>query len=518
MIVTAVAVPQIAGATSTGIDPPSVTSAPPITWGPCTDPALTVAHAQCGSVAVPLDYANPRGTKIRLAVARVQHSSSSAAYQGVMLTNPGGPGASGLSLATLGQYVPFHVGDDYDWIGFDPRGVGASEPSLSCVPDYFSGVRPPFTPSRPATLTNWLDRSTYYGAACQNIAPDLLPHMHTADSAHDMDTIRVALGVEHISYYGFSYGTYLGQVYATMFPTHLRRMVLDSNVDPRRVGYAANLDQAVAIDRNIKFWFGWLAQYDAVYHLGATESVVEQLFYQQHRELRTQPAAGVIGPDEWDDAFYAAAYNQSLWPLFGSVFSSWVLHHESGGLVAAYQSFDTPGNDNAYAVNNAVVCTDSPWPQQWNTWAHDYWRTYRTARFATWNIAWYGAPCRTWPVAATTPIDVQGEHVSALLVDETLDAATPFTGSLEVRRRFPKARLLAEPWGTTHAGTLLGNVCVDAYIAYYLAANALPPRRPGDGADATCAPLPTPVPAAANASVSEVTARSTLLQPGPTRP
>jgi pimeloyl-ACP methyl ester carboxylesterase len=477
-------------------------SAPPIAWGPCSDPRLTAAHAQCGYLSVPLDHNVPNGVKIQLALARVQHTSTAAAYQGVMLTNPGGPGASGLSLATLGQSVPSHVGDAYDWIGFDPRGVGSSRPALSCVPNYFAGPRPPFVPTTAVILWQWLDRSQKYAATCGTKAPQLLAHMKTADSARDMDSIRAALGVEQISYYGISYGTYLGQVYASLFPNRIRRMVLDSSTDPRRVWYRADLDQAVAAEWDIKVWFGWLAQYDNVYHLGPTQASVERLFSQQEVALTQHPAAGVIGPDEWDDAFYGAAYTQSAWPVLGTIFSNWIHRGDPAGVVAAYKFFDTPDNDNAFAVSKAVECTDARWPRRWSTWARDYGRTYQIARFATWNTAWYSAPCLFWPVPGGRPVEITGHHVSALLVHETLDAANPFEGSLEVRARFPDSRLLAEPHGTTHAGTLFGNACVDGYIAVYLAGGVLPPRAPGRRADATCAPLPTPVPAAPAAAVA----------------
>ncbi len=98
----------------------------------------------------------------------------------------------------------------------------------------------------------------------------ILDHLKTTDVAQDMDSLRKALGEKQINYYGFSYGTYLGQVYGTLYPKNVRRMVLDGNVDPRQVWYQANLDQDVAFDSNIKIYFGWLAKYDDVYHLGNT--------------------------------------------------------------------------------------------------------------------------------------------------------------------------------------------------------------------------------------------------------
>ena len=101
---------------------------PPISWGACSDPTLVHYGAQCGMVTVPLDYAHPHGTLIHLAVSRVKHTTSQSAYQGVMLVNPGGPGGSGLVYSVLQGFVPNNAGKSYDWIGFDPRGVGSSVP------------------------------------------------------------------------------------------------------------------------------------------------------------------------------------------------------------------------------------------------------------------------------------------------------------------------------------------------------------------------------------------------------
>jgi hypothetical protein len=117
------------------------------------------------------------------------------------------------------------------------------------------------------------------------------------------------------------------------------------------------------------------------------------------------------------------------------------------------------------------------------------------ATFETWPNTWFNAPCLTWPGRTSRPVPVDGGAApAALLIDETLDAATPYSGSLEVRARFPLARLLAEPGGTSHADSLSGNVCVDTAVARYLADGTLPARRTGRTADATCAPLPQPSP------------------------
>src|SRR5256885_4612981 len=128
-----------------------------------------------------------------------------------------------------------------------------------------------------------------------------------------MDSIRKALGAPQINYYGFSYGTYLGQVYGTMFPDKFRRVVMDGVVDVRGVWYQDNLDQDIAFDKNIKTYFGWIAKFDSVYHLGTTERDVERLFYSAQAKLLRQPADGKIGADEWVDLFLQAGYYVYGW-------------------------------------------------------------------------------------------------------------------------------------------------------------------------------------------------------------
>ena len=171
--------------------------------------------------------------------------------------------------------------------------------------------------------------------------------------------------------------------------------------------------------------------------------------------------------------------------------------------MSLYKAVDTPGDDNGFAVYNAVQCTDVQWPTSWAVWSQDNHRVNKIAPFETWANAWFNAPCLHWPApaASQTPMLINGSGIhNALLIDETLDAATPFGGSLEVRKLFPNSVLLAEPGGTTHAGSLFGNLCVDNTIANYLASGKLPSRKPNAKWDKTCKPLPRPVPGASNAS------------------
>jgi pimeloyl-ACP methyl ester carboxylesterase len=476
--------------------------APAITWGKCDNAGLVARNAECGFLTVPLDYAKPSGDTIKLAVSRVKHKTPDVKYQGVMLVNPGGPGGSGLLLSILGDFVPDHAGDAYDWIGFDPRGVGASRPALACDSTYAGYNRPAYVPSTVALEKTWLARAKGYARACKATGGPLLAHLKTTDSVQDMESLRRALGVEQINYYGFSYGTYLGQVYATLHPDRVRRMVLDGNVDPSRVWYNANLDQDVAFDRNIKIYFGWLAKYNSIYHLGKTRKAVERLFYATQAKLADKPAGGVIGPDELTDVFLQAGYYVFGWMDVATAFSTYLKDGDPAKLKALYDANNTQqkGSDNGYAIYLSVQCTDVRWPGPWAKWQTDNRRVNREAPFETWGNAWYNAPCLNWGARPGVPVVVNGAKAPPiLLINETLDAATPYRGSLELRKRFPRSVLVEGVGGTTHAGSLFGGPCVDGTIAGYLTTGALPPRVKANRSDKRCIPLARPNPAAATA-------------------
>lgn len=483
---------------------PAATAAPggpahSIAWGACDDPALAAAGAQCGTLQVPVDYRRPNGKQLRIAVSRVAHKTPDSEYRGVMMTLSGGPGLPGRMMASFGPLVPDHVGDAYDWIGFDPRGVGGSSPTLSCDPGYMDYDRPGYVPVTPQLEQTWLRRVQGYARACgARNDPDLLANMKTTDTVADLERIRAALGVGKMSFYGYSYGTYLGQVYATLHPDRVRRMVLDSTVNAPEVYYRLNLSEDAGFDRNLNLWFGWVASHDDVYHLGRTQAAVKKVFDQQLVKLARHPAAGAVGPDEWLDIFQQAGYFQLRWTMLGDLFAGWVNRGDGAALKTMYEAVGGRGNDNGYAAYLAVECTDAQSPTNWTRWRTDAWRAHADAPYYAWQNAWVNAPCAFWPAPAGKPVNVGSHRVdSMLLIDETLDAATPFEGSLEARKRFPGSALLAEPGGTSHASTLMsGNACVDNTIAAYLADGTLPARRPGNRSDVDCPPAPLPVPPA----------------------
>jgi pimeloyl-ACP methyl ester carboxylesterase len=510
---------QVAGHRHSSARPQGYTP-PPLVWGECADPTLKSVGSQCADLVVPVDYSRPQGRKITLAVSRLKHTSPDSDYQGVMLVNPGGPGGSGLIYSIFGQgsFVPGDSDLTYDWIGFDPRGVGSSKPVLTCDPSFYGYDRPPFNVTRYHTQRIWLQRSRHYAQACARSAAariGLLNHMKTTDNVKDMESLRKALGRQKINFYGFSYGTELGQVYATLHPNRVRRFVLDSNVDPRRTPYQANLDQDIAFQKTINVYFGWLADHDSIYHLGATQQEVARGFYTERRKLDRHAAGGIVGGDELTDALLGAAYYVYGWVDTAKAYAALMNRGDYKPIADLYGATpDVPGSDNGNAVYLATTCTDAQWPQSWRRIKRDNIRVNRRAPYLTWDNAWFNGPCLFWPAKAGTPVHVTGKRVKSpiLLIDETLDPATPFAGSLEVRRRFPTASLIEGVGGTTHAGSLSGVACTDDAIARYLANGTVPARKPGNRSDLRCPPVPQPEPAAAGAQAKSATPAAASLR------
>jgi pimeloyl-ACP methyl ester carboxylesterase len=470
-------------------DPPAAVTAK-LAWGRCADAELRDIKAQCATLTVPMDYANPGGAQVKLALSRLRHKVPAARFEGVMLTNPGGPGQPGLAVPTLVDGLPQRVSDRYDWIGFDPRGIGASRPAVHCDPDNDLLYRRSYVTTTAAEVAGWRDHVRRYAAACGKRSGRLLEHMTTLDTALDMESIRRSLGATRVSYYGFSYGTYLGAVYATRFPGRLNRLVLDSNVDPREVWYRSIFSQDVAFEQNATAWFGWLAKYHRRYGLGTTEAAVEKKFYATQNALPANPRPGQIGRNEWVEAFLTGLYSPENWDTSAEMWIGWLRNRDPRPIINTIALEP----ENTSAANLAVTCTDAPWPEL-GALVRDTRATYAKARMVTWANTWQSAPCVYWPAAAEQPVTVDGSGVrSALLIDQTHDGPTPYAGSLELRRRLPRASLVAVPGGSAHAESLTGNnPCVGKYVAAYLASGSLPKRVAGNTADATCkAIVPAP--------------------------
>jgi pimeloyl-ACP methyl ester carboxylesterase len=466
-----------------------------LSWHPCGSQGVTLL---CSTLQVPLDYAHPAGRKITLALSEVPATAPAAQRQGDLLVNPGGPGGSGLGLAAeVARGLDPSVAADYNIIGFDPRGVGASVPALHCDPSFFAGVRPDYLPASTAAEQVLINRARAYAAGCERRSGWLLPHMTSIDAARDMDSIRTALGVPQISYFGYSYGTYLGQVYATLFPHRVRRMVLDSTVDPQGAWYADNISQDYAFEGRMLAFFSWIAAHDAFYHLGTTRQPVARAWYRARALLAAHPVAGLSGPmigaDEFDDTFLQGGYSNSLWPGLAAALATYLRGHSSALLQTEYSQFGTQ-NENGFAVYNAVECSDVNWPRSWARWNADTRRVYRTAPFQAWDNAWFNAACAFWPVhGPAQPLRIRGAGLPGILmIQGSLDAATPYAGALAARRLLPTARMVLVQGGGNHGQSLAvpPNTCVNGYLNRYLADGSLPP---GPGlVNAVCPPTPAP--------------------------
>ena len=495
--------PQASGATSGGTsggtsDAPAGSASSALSWHACTAQGSPM---QCASLQVPLDYSRPDGRKITLALSQVPASAPASKRQGVLLVNPGGPGGQGLSLAAfVAQGLDPSVAAEYDIVGFDTRGVGSSVPSLSCDPSFFSRARPDYIPAGSADEQANENRAKTYAADCEKKFGWLLPYMTTANIARDMDSIRAALGQQKISYFGYSYGTYIGQVYATLFPHRLRRMVLDSTVDPRGVWWTDNIQQDYAFEGRIQAFFAWMAKYDSVYHLGATAAQVSDSWYAARSDLEANPIPGpsgqpLIGPDEFDDTFLIGGYDNSYWPGLAAALSAYLHGHSTSQLVSQYDTEGTQ-NENEFAVYNAVECSDVNWPRSWTTWDTATRKVYATAPFEAWDNAWFNAACAFWPVKGPSkPLQIKGAGLPGILMLQgTLDAATPYAGAQAAHRLLPSARMVVVEGGGNHGQSLADppNECVNGYLNRYLATGSLP-EHPGL-VNATCPAVPDPTP------------------------
>jgi pimeloyl-ACP methyl ester carboxylesterase len=487
---------------------PASTPVSSIAWSPCPDydPILRnqLKGLECGSLQVPLDHSRPDGQKITLALTRAKHTAPDSQYQGIVLLNRGHwPVPFGRDLPTRfakgSSGLPTEVGSTYDWIGFDPRGVGASEPIVTCGPTHLDlgSARPDYVPRTDAEEQAWQSGARAFAESCGQKYGEVLKHLNTKDTVRDMDLIREALGQEKINYFGYSYGTYLGSVYASMFPHRVRRMVLDSVVRPSGVWYENGLEQNVAFENSAKIFFAWIAKYDSVYQLGKTQAEVEANYYKGMALVREAPIDGVVGPAEYTDIFIGAVYRNYVWIEVAQVLADWVLRNDPAGLKENYRRATDFPWQTSYAIDISIQCRDASWPRNWTRWHQDHSRQYSQGnRFRTWYNAWYNAPCAFWPVPADKPQKVGHRDVDILLMQAENDAATPVGGAYEAHAQFPNSRFVLERGGTFHGTSLTANAnaCMNSYVIAYLKDGARPISR--KGVDAYCEANPAPDPTA----------------------
>ncbi|MFG2340189.1 alpha/beta hydrolase [Streptomyces yangpuensis] len=468
-------------------------------FGACPAVEDLPSHVRCATLRVPLDYARPDGPQISLTVSRATATGArGAARQGALVQNPGGPGASGMHFPLVAGLPGWErIAAAYDLVGYAPRGVGRSAP-LSCRDPAARArgpVQEPVRPS-PAYKMQRLAQARAYARGCARRAGAALPYYTTPNNARDLHVLRAALGEEKLSFLGASYGTYLGAVYATLYPRHVRRMVLDSAVDPdpRRVWYRNNLDQARGFEGRWRDFRAWVARHHSVYGLGATAEAVQAGYERVRDAVARTPAGGTVGTGELRAAYLQAAYYDDVWPDRAAALAAFLRGDPS---VLAAQAAPDPaaaaGAENATAVYTAVLCNDAPWPADWGTWDRDNTELARTAPFETWANAFLNLPCASWPVrVGRSPVAVgaQPERLPrTLVVAAERDGATPYAGAQELQRRLGAGASLVTETGAGSHGVVGGrNGCVDRHVERYLLTGATPGWR------VRCAPHPEPAP------------------------
>ncbi|WTS92836.1 alpha/beta hydrolase [Streptomyces sp. NBC_00096] len=469
-------------------------------FGPCPVAEGLGPDVRCATLRVPVDYARPDGPQTGITVSRIA-ASGGVPRQGALVYNPGGPGGNGLFFPLVAGLPEWRrISAAYDLVGYAPRGVGLSGRPLSCQDpaDHSRGPsRAPEAQPDAAAKEARTVAARAYGLGCAQRAGAALGSYTTLNNARDLHVLRAALGEPRLTFMGASYGTYLGAVYATLYPGHVRRMVFDSAVDPdpRRVWYRNNLDQATGFERRWADFRAWTARHHAAYGLGATPEAVQASYDRVRAALEREPAGGVVGTGELHSAYLQAAYYDEVWPGRAAALAAF-LRGDPGPLVelAAPDPATAAEDENATAVYTATLCNDAPWPADWETWDRDNTELARTAPFETWANAFLNLPCADWPVRERQqPVDV-GERPDVplprtLVVAAERDGATPYPGALELQRRLgPRAALLTERGAGTHGVVGGRNDCVDAHVERYLLTGDTP------GRSVSCAPHPEPAP------------------------
>ncbi|MEI2713568.1 MAG: alpha/beta fold hydrolase [Nocardioides sp.] len=459
----------------------------PISWSKCKGGDFK--GLKCASLEVPLDYADPTGAQISLALSMLPHKGEKS--RGVLLSNPGGPGMPGRALpVTLGESAK--VLRSYDIIGIDTRGIGGSTPAIDCgKPD---GGAPTKPPTEDAAFAQWEKAAADYARRCADgPSKALLPHVSTANLAEDMDSVRKALGADKINYWGMSFGTHLGQTYATLHPDRVEKMLLDGVTAPDLNWSTMGWQQVVTLNDNLARFYAYLAQNDKVLKLGSDPAAIATKVKALFRKLQQKPT-GDLGPDQLSGALNQAAYGTGFWTLVGPGLSAAI----NDGDFRVLAGLASP-SDGAEAGYLAVTCNESQWPD-FADYVEEAKAAAVKAPYFAWGEAWLTAPCVTWPGDPVEKVTIDGSAFTApvLLYGETYDGATPFSGALATRAAFPSAALIEGKDGVNHAASAGTTGCAKKAISTFWADGTLPERKTGDQADLICPvaapakPMPMP--------------------------
>ncbi|MGM9345404.1 alpha/beta hydrolase [Streptomyces salinarius] len=487
-------------------------------WKPCAAPSPLQGGGeapaalpdgtrwQCATLRTPLNWKDPSGETIGLALIRTRTSGTPDDRIGSLLFNFGGPGGSGV--ATLPGLAPDYekLRTRYDLVSFDPRGVGASS-GVRCLdaglPDEDEIDQ---TPDDGGDETNALVRfNRETAAACKKNSGDVLPYVGTTQAAQDMDLLRQVLGDDKLHYFGISYGTELGGVYAHLFPEHVGRAVLDGVVDPTQDAMEEALAQAGGFQLAFEHFANWCAQQGCT--LGDDAEDIVDLTVGLEEALDDAPLAtpggGEVDGDALIDAISGALYRQDYWPALrvgleavtddnGEVLEDLAEalgQHGRGGAPDDDADDADPDESNEDDAFRAITCDDS---------SNRYTVADVQSRLPDFleasplfgpGLAWSALTCDGWPVPGAAPHPEVGAPGASpvLLVGNTGDPATPYEGAARMAERLgEKVGVELTYEGEGHGAYDSGNTCVQNAVNAYL----LDGRLPDPGTVCEAEPLP----------------------------
>jgi pimeloyl-ACP methyl ester carboxylesterase len=321
-------------------------------WKACGD------GFSCSTMLVPLDYADPDGTAITLAVAK---RPATGVKLGSLIINPGGPGGSGVGY--VGHFDAAGL-ERYDIVGWDPRGVGRSTP-VTCfgTADLDRYLSMDSSPDDPAEWQARIDGQVEFGQSCLRRSGALLKHISTMETVRDLDLLRGLVGDSKVNYFGSSYGTKIGALYAEMFPQRVGRMVLDGAVD---INSTSKIDQVDGFERALHHFAAWCA--DADCKLGAQPDDVLSKIKQFLDRLDQQPLIVADGrtlsqQQGVEAVFYAMYGGTNSWPGLRDALTAAILDGDGGGMLQLADAADRRDRDGIYGqlmyAFPAIRCLDS---------------------------------------------------------------------------------------------------------------------------------------------------------------
>ena len=417
---------------------------------------------------------------------------------GALVVNPGGPGGSGVGYA-LGarSEFPAAVLARFDIVGFDPRGVAASEPALACLtgPQLDTYLATDEMPANAAQLAQVVAQGKLYAQRCAQNSAALLPYVGTQNAARDMDVLRAALGESRLSFLGKSYGTFLGAWYAQLFPRRVRALVLDGAVDPATPSLQADITQAEGFQGAFRSFAAWClaapgcplqetagATAGQGVSAGSVNAAAARLYGLVVR-ANSVPLASRLGDGQVADGAMllngvaAALYSKSFWPDLKTGLAE--AFAGDGTVLVQLANLLLERNPNGTYANlvdadTSISCLDRPWPRSLATWQAAASAAARAAPLFGAPIVWGNLPCAYWPVPSYPLPRIRAAGARPILVVGTLrDPATPYRWAQALAADLSSGVLLG--WnGDGHTAYGEGSPCVDTIVNDYLISLSVP--------------------------------------------